>query len=64
MQLTFSDFDIINLPPNESLIISMTGTSKTESKSLLNVLQELKNRTHLTSQNHNSIKLLPHTNYH
>jgi McbB family protein len=42
MQLTFSDFDIINLPPNESLIISMTGTSKTESKSLLNVLLELK----------------------
>ncbi|MDP9690422.1 UNVERIFIED_ORG: McbB family protein [Pseudomonas mohnii] len=42
MQMTFSDFDIINLPPNESLIISMTGTSKTESKSLLNVLRELK----------------------
>ena len=44
MQLTFSEFDIINLPENESLIISTHGTSKTESKKLLNILQKLKNQ--------------------
>jgi McbB family protein len=41
MQLIFSEFDIINLP-NESLIISTDGASKTDSKKLLIVLQELK----------------------
>ncbi|KAB0509495.1 McbB family protein [Pseudomonas moorei] len=41
MQLIFSEFDIVSLP-NESLIISINGASKTESKKLLNVLQELK----------------------
>lgn len=41
MQLIFSEFDIISLP-NESLIISTNGASKTDSKKLLIVLQELK----------------------
>ncbi|MDR6608919.1 McbB family protein [Pseudomonas synxantha] len=41
MQLIFSEFDIISLP-NESLIISTNGASKTDSKKLLTVLQELK----------------------
>lgn len=41
MQLIFSEFDIVSLP-NESLIISINGASKTESKKLLVVLQELK----------------------
>jgi len=41
MQLIFSEFDIISLP-NESLIVSTNGASKTDSKKLLIVLQELK----------------------
>ncbi|MFS2198867.1 McbB family protein [Pseudomonas sp. Pseusp3] len=49
MNLIYSEYDIINLP-NESLIISSYGVSKTASTKLLSVLQELKkqNKTSIT----------------
>ncbi|VVN48450.1 hypothetical protein PS647_06101 [Pseudomonas fluorescens] len=63
MQLIFSEFDIISLP-NESLIISANGASKTDSKKLLNVLQELKNNNHKKYQKNFSTGWYPPKNYH
>lgn len=41
MQLTFSEYDILNLP-RESLLVSSNGISKVNSPQLLSALQELK----------------------
>ncbi|MHC8354028.1 McbB family protein [Pseudomonas sp. LB3P81] len=56
MNLVYSEYDIINLP-NESLIVSSIGASKTTSAKLVNVLQELKkqHRTCVTELTFNKI---------
>lgn len=58
MNFDYSEYDIINLP-NEALIVSSSGTSKTTSAKLLSVMQELKtqHRTRITKAQFNKIVL-------